>query len=75
MLGTDARRNEAWQGLTAAAGYIRKELGLSLPLRYIPSLTFVADASLQLSEAIARAAAATPPDSAAIDANGESQAA
>ena len=55
VLASLEKREEVLQGLTAAAGYIRRELGDVLPLRYIPSLTFLPDDSLQLSEAISRA--------------------
>jgi ribosome-binding factor A len=55
VLVSSEKKEEVLQGLTAAAGYIRRELGDVLPLRYIPSLTFVHDDSLELSEAISRA--------------------
>ena len=55
VLASPEKKDEVLQGLTAAAGYIRRELGDALPLRYIPSLTFVPDDSLELSEAISRA--------------------
>ena len=52
VLGDASRKDEALRGLDSAAGYIRKELGVALPLRYIPSLIFVLDESLEKSEAI-----------------------
>lgn len=55
VLTAPEKKTDVLHGLTAAARYIRKELGDVLPLRYIPSLTFVPDDSLELSEAISRA--------------------
>ena len=37
---------EVVKGLRSAGGYLRRELGRSLQLRYTPELTFVADASI-----------------------------
>ncbi len=55
VLTSPEKKEEVLQGLTAASGYLRREMGDVLPLRYIPSLTFMADDSLELSEAISRA--------------------
>ena len=38
---------EVLQGLKSAAGFLRRELGRSLQLRYTPELQFVADDSIQ----------------------------
>ena len=38
--------NEVVKGLRSAGGYLRRELGRSLQLRYTPELTFVADDSI-----------------------------
>ena len=37
---------EVVKGLKSAGGYLRRELGRSLQLRYTPELTFVADDSI-----------------------------
>ena len=37
---------EVLKGLKSAAGYLRRELGRALPLRYTPELQFVADDSI-----------------------------
>lgn len=37
---------EVIKGLKSAAGYLRRELGRALSLRYTPELTFVADDSI-----------------------------
>lgn len=53
MEGLD-KAKESVKGLTAAAGYIRRELGQRLKLRKIPELRFVADDSIEYSAGIAR---------------------
>ena len=37
---------EVVKGLKSASGYLRRELGRALPLRYTPELQFVADGSI-----------------------------
>ena len=54
VLGDTEQKDEAIQGLNSAAGYIRKELGVVLPLRYIPSLVFGFDDSLERGASIQR---------------------
>ena len=44
MDGLEAAK-KAVKGLTSAAGYMRRELGLALKLRHVPELRFVADDS------------------------------
>lgn len=48
MEGIDTAR-EAVKGLSSAAGYMRRELGSALRLRYTPELRFVADDSIAYS--------------------------
>ena len=43
---------EVVKGLRSAGGYLRRELGRSLQLRYTPELTFVADASIAVGAPI-----------------------
>lgn len=38
--------NEVVKGLKSAAGYLRRELGRAMQLRYIPELTFTPDDSI-----------------------------
>lgn len=38
--------NEVVKGLKSAGGYLRRELGRAVQLRYTPELTFVADDSI-----------------------------
>ena len=52
MDGIEAAR-EAVVGLKSAAGYMRRELGAALSLRYTPELRFVADDSIAYSAHIA----------------------
>lgn len=52
MDGMDAAKT-AVKGLTSAAGYMRRELGLALKLRHVPELRFVADDSIAYSSHIA----------------------
>lgn len=52
MEGMDAAR-EAVKGLSSAAGYMRRELGNALSLRYTPELRFIADDSIAYSANIA----------------------
>ena len=53
MDGLDAAKN-AVKGLTSAAGYMRRELGMALKLRHVPELRFIADDSIAYSSHIAR---------------------
>ena len=41
------RENEVLKGLKSAAGFLRRELGRTLQLRYTPELQFIADDSIQ----------------------------
>lgn len=42
-----SREKEMLKGLKSAAGYLRREVGASLGLRYTPELQFVADDSIE----------------------------
>ena len=42
-----SQEQEMMKGLRSAAGYLRRELGSALKLRYTPELQFVADDSIQ----------------------------
>jgi len=42
-----SREKEMLKGLRSAAGYLRREAGASLGLRYTPELQFIADDSIQ----------------------------
>jgi ribosome-binding factor A len=47
VLGDEAERTRAFEGLEAAAPYLRKSLGQSLHIRRVPELDFRIDASLE----------------------------
>ena len=47
VLGGDAERGRAAEGLARAAGYLRREVGQRCGLRYAPELHFFADLSLE----------------------------
>jgi len=42
-----SREKDVMKGLKSAAGFLRRELGASLRLRYTPELQFIADDSIQ----------------------------
>lgn len=42
-----SQEKDMMKGLKSASGYLRRELGASLKLRYTPELQFVADDSIQ----------------------------
>ena len=52
VLGSKAKKSDALDGLSSAAGYLRKELGDVLPLKHVPSLAFVLDESIERGDAI-----------------------
>lgn len=49
VMGKEEEKERTLQGLAAASGFIRKELGRKLQLRHIPDLTFRIDDSLDYS--------------------------
>jgi ribosome-binding factor A len=53
-IGTEAERDESLQGLRAAAGYMRRELGHRLALKFAPELRFFYDESLETGSRIDR---------------------
>ncbi len=61
MEGID-RARQSVKGLSAASGYIRRQLGQRLQLRKVPELRFVADDSIEYSADIARILKDLEPD-------------
>lgn len=53
MEGIDTAK-VAVKGMTAATGYIRRELGTRLPLRITPELKFIADNSIEYGMGITK---------------------
>jgi len=47
VLGGEEEKREALAGLERASGYLRRELGERLSLRYIPELVFQRDESIE----------------------------
>jgi len=47
VLGTEEEKKNAMQGLKSAAGFIRREIGHRLQLRYVPELVFELDNSIE----------------------------
>ncbi len=47
VIGDEGRVKEVQAGLDSAKGFIKREIGLRMELRYVPELTFVHDPSLE----------------------------
>ncbi len=47
VMGTSEDRDRSTEGLNSARGYVRKELGRRLTLRYIPDIIFRYDPSVE----------------------------
>jgi len=54
VLGSPEEAENTMEGLQSASGYIRRELGRCLQIRYIPQLNFVLDSSIEYSVEIAK---------------------
>lgn len=54
VLGTEKENQDTLEGLKNAAGFIRRELGNRLEIRYTPELQFMADRSIEYSVEISR---------------------
>ncbi|MGI6188156.1 MAG: 30S ribosome-binding factor RbfA [Clostridiales bacterium] len=54
ILGDKNEKENAMAGIERASGFIRKELGQRLGLRYVPELRFVLDDSIEYSIHIAQ---------------------
>lgn len=52
MMGSDEDKEKTLQGLQSAGGYMRREIGKRLNLRYFPELTFKFDDSLEYASNI-----------------------
>ncbi|MGE5629840.1 MAG: 30S ribosome-binding factor RbfA [Caulobacteraceae bacterium] len=47
VLGNDEEKNATLKGLNSAAGFIRRELGSNMQLRYAPEVIFELDRSIE----------------------------
>jgi ribosome-binding factor A len=52
VFGGDDQKEESYQGLESAKGYIKRELGRRVRLKYIPEISFLFDDSLEYGEHI-----------------------
>lgn len=47
VYGSDTERKAALEALHSAEGFIRREVGKSMTIRYVPELTFIIDQSIE----------------------------
>ena len=47
VMGSDEEKKDAIKGLTAAAGFIRREIGSRIKLRCVPEFSFVIDTTIE----------------------------
>lgn len=52
IMGNDEQIKSTWEGLQSALGYIRREIGRRIKIRFTPELSFALDKSLDYSEHI-----------------------
>ncbi|HEX8961307.1 MAG TPA: ribosome-binding factor A [Geobacteraceae bacterium] len=52
VIGSDAEKKGTEEGLNSARGYIRKELGKNLRMRYVPDIVFRYDESVEYGSRI-----------------------
>ena len=52
MIGKDEEKEKTMEGLQSSSGYMRREIGKRLKLRYFPELTFKFDDSLEYASRI-----------------------
>lgn len=49
LMGSDQQVKDCWKGLTRSLGFIRREIGKRIRLRFTPELSFELDKSLDYS--------------------------
>ena len=54
VLGTEEQQKDAMKGLSSAAGWLRREAGQRLGLRYTPELVLILDDSIRYGAAISK---------------------
>lgn len=52
VFGGEQEKEESYQGLESATGYIKRELGRRVRLKYMPEINFLFDDSLEYGEHI-----------------------
>jgi ribosome-binding factor A len=61
VLGDEQQRERSMNGLKQATGYVRRELGRRLRMRYTPQLQFEYDRGLDASDRVAELLRENPP--------------
>lgn len=54
VMGTEEEKQNTIRGLNSAAGFIRKEVGRALRLRYTPEISFELDSSIEYGAHISK---------------------
>lgn len=54
VLGAEGAVEEALKGLNSAKGFIKREIGIRMALRYVPELCFAYDPSLEVGSHLER---------------------
>lgn len=49
LMGSEQQVKDCWQGLQSSLGFIRREIGKRIRLRFTPEISFVVDKSLDYS--------------------------
>ena len=52
IMGNDEQVQSTWEGLHSALGFIRREIGKRIKIRFTPEISFAPDKSLDYSEHI-----------------------
>ena len=51
-MGNEQQVKDCWQGLQSSLGFVRREIGKRIRLRFTPEISFVVDKSLDYSDHI-----------------------
>lgn len=54
VMGNDKEKTDTIKGLNSASGFVRKEIGRALRLRYTPEITFELDSSIEYGAHISK---------------------
>lgn len=54
VMGSDKEKEDTIKGLNSASGFVRKEIGRALRLRYTPEITFELDSSIEYGAHISK---------------------
>lgn len=67
-MGEDTLSRDVEEGLQKASGFLKRELGKRLQLRYVPALTFIYDRSFEYGDKIERLLAKVKKEESGVDA-------